>query len=602
MLVWMLALSAFGQESTDDLVRLNAQVFRPSVDASHTLWSDDSAVRDDGVVTGKAMVQYANGPYVEPGSEGMKTRYVSDIAELDLAGGYSFGRLRVGGHLPLYLYTASQVAPNAPGLGDVALDVKGSLVDRSEGPVGLALAARLALPTATVAAPLGADATSWELAAILDKPIGDFLVVANVGTRGVPEQVSGDLVWTDQFFFRGGAGYAIDAAGGLSAELAGHANYKLLGNSAGVPLEAMVGGYRRLVDSWVIRGGVSAGLTSAVGAARVRGLLGLSWEPKSLPDRDLDGIADKRDGCPDVPEDLDGYNDADGCADPSVTIEIALVGDEGASVQLAQTTITGPDGVHTVRGTMVVAEVHPGDVQIEIDAAGFEPATRELFVPLGGQHRYIEQLTPKQGALRLWAVDPDGRPILDAHASVSGKSPVPLRVDAIPATVGDHAVTVMADGYVASATNVRVDAGQTVERAVVLALADAKPETAPSGIAQLAGDRIRIQERVNFDLNLASIRPESQRVLDAVAAILVAQPGLKRVRVAGHTDARGPERFNLELSSDRAASVRDYLVGQGVAADRLEAVGYGSSQPRTADPEDDANRRVEFIVVDGPRS
>lgn len=66
-----------------------------------------------------------------------------------------------------------------------------------------------------------------------------------------------------------------------------------------------------------------------------------------------------------------------------------------------------------------------------------------------------------------------------------------------------------------------------------------------------------------------------------------------RFNIDGHTDARGGDVFNLDLSNRRAASVVEYLEQLGVARERLDASGYGESKPRVDDPFAPINRRVE---------
>lgn len=114
------------------------------------------------------------------------------------------------------------------------------------------------------------------------------------------------------------------------------------------------------------------------------------------------------------------------------------------------------------------------------------------------------------------------------------------------------------------------------------------------------GKRELVLEGVNFDTGKATLLPESKAILDKVAASLANYPELK-VEVAGHTDSRGARAMNLKLSQDRAASVRDYLIGKGVAADQLTAKGYGPDKP-IADNGTDAgrarNRRVELQKLD----
>jgi OmpA-OmpF porin, OOP family len=104
---------------------------------------------------------------------------------------------------------------------------------------------------------------------------------------------------------------------------------------------------------------------------------------------------------------------------------------------------------------------------------------------------------------------------------------------------------------------------------------------------------------VNFELNSDRLRPESRAVLDEAAATLNRRYPDARVEVAGHTDSTGAASYNKALSLRRANAVRDYLIGKGIAAERLTAVGYGPDEP-VADNATAAgrteNRRVELRV------
>ena len=109
-----------------------------------------------------------------------------------------------------------------------------------------------------------------------------------------------------------------------------------------------------------------------------------------------------------------------------------------------------------------------------------------------------------------------------------------------------------------------------------------------------------VLEGVYFEFDKAILKPESRVTLDRVAESLRDWPEV-RVEVAGHTDWIGDDNYNLDLSDRRAASVVEYLVGAGVAADRLRSRGYGESQP-IEDNKTDAgrakNRRVELQKQD----
>ena len=105
---------------------------------------------------------------------------------------------------------------------------------------------------------------------------------------------------------------------------------------------------------------------------------------------------------------------------------------------------------------------------------------------------------------------------------------------------------------------------------------------------------------VNFELNRAILTPDSYEVLDQVAASLVANPDV-RVEVAGHADVTGAPELNRPLSLARAETVRDYLVSQGVAPDRLVPRGYGADQPVADNDTEEGraqNRRVELRLIE----
>lgn len=102
---------------------------------------------------------------------------------------------------------------------------------------------------------------------------------------------------------------------------------------------------------------------------------------------------------------------------------------------------------------------------------------------------------------------------------------------------------------------------------------------------------------VNFDFDRSTIRPEDFGNLDKDVATLK-EWGNVKVEVAGHTDSVGTERYNTGLSLRRAEAVRSYLVGKGVAAERLTVKAYGESQPVADNATDEGrfrNRRVELV-------
>ena len=112
--------------------------------------------------------------------------------------------------------------------------------------------------------------------------------------------------------------------------------------------------------------------------------------------------------------------------------------------------------------------------------------------------------------------------------------------------------------------------------------------------------RIRISN-INFDTNKATIRPDAYAVLDTVGNVLTKWPGLN-IEIGGHTDSRGTDKYNQDLSQRRAASVRAYLLAHftQLKAEQLTSKGYGESVPlvpNTSRANMQLNRRVEFVVL-----
>ena len=113
------------------------------------------------------------------------------------------------------------------------------------------------------------------------------------------------------------------------------------------------------------------------------------------------------------------------------------------------------------------------------------------------------------------------------------------------------------------------------------------------------GDRVL---RVGFTFGRHDVPDVVRFRLDGVAELLNQERPNGKVEVAGHTDAVGDERFNQQLSEQRAEAVKEYLVRQGVAADRFTVVGYGESAPRASNDTVEGrrlNRRVEIRVIGG---
>ncbi|MDN5693563.1 MAG: OmpA family protein [Psychrobacter sp.] len=108
---------------------------------------------------------------------------------------------------------------------------------------------------------------------------------------------------------------------------------------------------------------------------------------------------------------------------------------------------------------------------------------------------------------------------------------------------------------------------------------------------------------ITFAFDSASLNPSFRPTLDKLAATMN-EYNQNTVTIAGHTDSVGNPSYNMNLSRDRANSVRNYLVNRGVASNRINVVAYGQTRP-IADNNSDygrqQNRRVE-LTVNAPSS
>jgi outer membrane protein OmpA-like peptidoglycan-associated protein len=112
-------------------------------------------------------------------------------------------------------------------------------------------------------------------------------------------------------------------------------------------------------------------------------------------------------------------------------------------------------------------------------------------------------------------------------------------------------------------------------------------------------EQIITLEPIYFDFDKSTIKPVSYPVLDQVAQVMRDRPTVI-VRVEGHTDSVGSDKYNQRLSERRAHAVVKYLIGKGIESNRLQAAGFGESRPIAPNetPEGRAkNRRTEFHIV-----
>jgi peptidoglycan-associated lipoprotein len=133
------------------------------------------------------------------------------------------------------------------------------------------------------------------------------------------------------------------------------------------------------------------------------------------------------------------------------------------------------------------------------------------------------------------------------------------------------------------------------------------PAPAPASTAPIPGSMqdfvVNVGDRVYFDYDQHTIRADAQPILEAQARWLQQYPSVN-VRIEGNADERGTREYNFALGARRASSIRDFLVGRGVSANRIETVSYGKERPIDPGQNEEAwakNRNGHTAIVAGAR-
>ncbi len=239
-------------------------------------------------------------------------------------------------------------------------------------------------------------------------------------------------------------------------------------------------------------------------------------------------------------------------------------------------------------------------VKLSVAREGYKPVDREIAVDATKPTRVDLALEPDMKKAKFEVSATANKKPIKADITFSGAGAAKLQTPEgnAPAEVelpaGTYTITATADGHLAQTRDVQVQAGGKL-----VVTFDLVPS--PRKILVIfKGDKIEILQQVRFATGKSTILPESFNLLQQVVDAII-KNNVKRVKVEGHTDNRGAKPANQTLSEDRARSVMEYLIAQGIDRVRLESVGYGDSKPiapnLTARGRE-LNRRVEFIVLE----
>lgn len=432
----LLSLLAPANAQNIPVVQTDVQLYRLPVDATSTLWADDSHLTPG--VSGRIAVGYLKEPFVWIWDDtGERVAVVDNVLGIDAIAAFSVWQIRGAVDVPVYPLATGALSAGG-GLGDIAIDVKGVVLDREAGPVGLALGGRLALPTSTTAVALGGAGVGWELSAIVDRRAGPFVLAANLGYRGVPDVALDNVAISDVLVYRAGLGLdTSDRAGrggaGLSLDLAGQLAYADLANPAARTLEAMLGGWVRVADPLVVRGGLGRGLAGGIGSPTVRAVVAVAWEPprKGSSQKKVAAVAKAR-------------------SRPAPTSDFLVVpGLSTLAPGIVHIKVTDADGKrvpatwafgNVARGTIAnglgMAKVPPGPWSVLVSAEGYATQGLSIDVYTSMTTGLDVVLQPARLSVRpdriellekiRWtgsAIDPVSAPILDEIAAILRANP-----------------------------------------------------------------------------------------------------------------------------------------------------------------------------------
>ena len=477
------------------------------------------------------------------------------------------------------------------GIGDLAVHAKSRILKTTRGAkIGLAVLVGAALPTVSQKDRfLGSGKLAPEAGVIIDKEIGKerrLRVALNAGIRITgsdpytdngegagppPSPETGEEIDTGPMEIPVGVGVAwavtpqkFDIVGEVfGAVPTGGENY--------FPLEALAGIKVYLgKNSFLSLGGGYGLMPGQGGSNEGRAFIAIILEP-NLGDRDGDGIKDDVDDCPDDPEDEDGFQDEDGCPEPDNDRDGILDGDDSCPLN--------PEDKDNFEDEDGCPEGNKNDrdgdgLLDDVDQCPDDPEDFDEFEdedgcpdPDNDQDGIldVDDLCPMDPEDKDDWEDEDGCPDPD-----NDKDKI---LDNDDKCINDPENY---NGYEDD---------------------DGCPD---KGRVVVTDTSIEILDKVYFEYDKAVIKKESYGILDAVAATLEGNPDIALIEIQGHTDSRGNDAYNLDLSDRRAAAVKQYLVDKGINEGRLQSQGYGETVPLDRKKNEAAyakNRRVEFLIL-----
>jgi outer membrane protein OmpA-like peptidoglycan-associated protein len=323
------------------------------------------------------------------------------------------------------------------------------------------------------------------------------------------------------------------------------------------------------IDAFSVTAGGGMGLSDSVRSPDWRVFMGVGYSTSSA-DRDGDGVSDSDDKCPDDPEDVDGFQDDDGCPDPDNDGDGILDADDKCPKKAEDA-----DGFEDGDGCPDTDNDQDG-VEDQDDKCPDDAEDKDGFEDADG------------------CPDPDN----DSDGVLDATDMCPLDaedIDGFEDTDGCPDNDNDKDGVL----DVNDLCPMQPENVDGVDDEDGCPETKGQKVKVTKG-KILILEMVFFATNKAVIKKQSYALLEEVAQTLKQNPQISKVRIEGHTDSQGADADNMTLSDARAQAVGEFLTARGISGQRLVTKGYGETKPVASNDSKTGraeNRRVEFTIL-----
>jgi len=561
---WFAALSSLMLVSVSSpALALDSDTFEPSgssFDGQSTLQLHHPGMGFERAMYAGVGLSWADDPIVVQHSDGTEEPLVHSLVGTRIAGGYNIaGRVRIDLAMPVYPYAgAPEASWSGFSAGDLSLGALVPLKAIEAGSPGFALHAGLRFPTGGEYT--GQAGTQLDLAAAAAGRSGAIGWTANLGLGLTKAEPLGDISLGSSIDPGLGLNYTISDSLLLGTEIT-----SALTLAGGIgpfnknPTEGHLYAQYATDAGLVVTGGAGTGLVAGVGAPDLRLFVNLGYHTKGVPpvyDQDADGILDDDDACALEPEDMDSFEDEDGCPD--------LDNDQ--------------DGIPDERDQ---CPRQAEDMDTFKDMDGCPDPDND-----GDRVLDTEDECPKEaGSIKTRGCpDADADGVLDSLDNCVDE-PGPATTRGCPDGDRDR-IPDSRDACPDEPADPRVD--------------PARSDGCPKRVV-VTLHKIEILEKIHFETGKSRIRRDSFTLLDEIAQVLQENSDIKQLEIAGHTDNTGSEELNMKLSQSRAEAVMMHLVKKGaVDPSRLVAKGYGPTKPvqdNTSEEGRAANRRVEFVIL-----